>query len=70
MSSTHDGRAAVCQLLREDPDLADAIPVALRAQAITECVAVTARIDRGRSSSNRPLRTIVLRAEDVLKLQR
>jgi CRP/FNR family cyclic AMP-dependent transcriptional regulator len=53
MSSPHDSRAAVCQLLREDPDLADAIPVARRAQAIKECVAATARIDRGRWNSDR-----------------
>jgi CRP/FNR family transcriptional regulator, cyclic AMP receptor protein len=53
MSSTRGSRGPVCQLLREDPDLADAIPVAQRAQAIKDCVAMTVRIDRGRWSSDR-----------------
>jgi hypothetical protein len=53
MSSTRGRRGPICRLLREDPDLADTIPVAQRAQAIQECVAMTVRIDRGHWSSDR-----------------
>jgi CRP/FNR family cyclic AMP-dependent transcriptional regulator len=53
MSSGHSGPSPVCQLLREDPDLADAIPVSRRGQAIQECVATTVRMDRGRWRSDR-----------------
>jgi CRP/FNR family transcriptional regulator, cyclic AMP receptor protein len=37
-----------CQILREDPDLADAVDPALREQAIDECVAEIVRMPRGR----------------------
>jgi CRP/FNR family transcriptional regulator, cyclic AMP receptor protein len=40
-------RSAVCQLLREDPDLAEAIPPPLRPRALEECIAPVARIRRG-----------------------
>ena len=37
----------VCQLLLEDPDLAEAIPEPARSHAIKECIAAVARIQRG-----------------------
>ena len=53
MSSTHGGPATLCHLLDEDPDLAEGIPVALRAQATKDCVAITTRVERGRWSTDR-----------------
>lgn len=44
-------RLARCHVLREDPDLAEAIPAPLRAQAIERCVATTANIASGPWSS-------------------
>ena len=44
------GIATICQLLREDPDLAEAIPAPMRDRAIAECIAPVARIRRGRWS--------------------
>jgi CRP/FNR family cyclic AMP-dependent transcriptional regulator len=48
----HDGHqrsdaVTICQVLREDPDLAEAVDPALRAQAVRECVARTVRLSRG-----------------------
>ena len=40
----------ICHVLREDPDLADAIPLDLRARAIEECIAPAVRLRRGRWS--------------------
>lgn len=49
-----DGRwsnsRTICQLLREDPDLADAVPEASRARAIDELIAPVAHLRRGRWS--------------------
>lgn len=42
---------SVCQVLREDPDLADAIDAAERERAIRDCVAPTVRLPRGRWST-------------------
>jgi CRP/FNR family cyclic AMP-dependent transcriptional regulator len=42
---------AICQVLREDPDLAVAIPPADRDRAIDECTAPALRIRRGRWGS-------------------
>ncbi len=53
VSSGRAGLASVCQLLREDPQLAEAIPLARRGQATQECIALTARMDRGRWHSDR-----------------
>ena len=44
------GVETICQLLREDPDLAEAIPGPMRDRAIGECIAPVARIRRGRWS--------------------
>jgi CRP/FNR family cyclic AMP-dependent transcriptional regulator len=43
------GRAAtaICHVLREDPDLGEAIPSSARSQAIQECIAPMVRIARG-----------------------
>ncbi len=38
----------VCHVLREDPDLAESVPVALRPQAVESCVARTSTIATGR----------------------
>ena len=46
--------AGVCRVLEEDPDLAEAIDPRRRVQAVTECVARTARIARGGWSVPRP----------------
>lgn len=43
----------ICHLLREDFDLAEAIPPAIRERAIIECIAPVARIRRGRWSAER-----------------
>jgi CRP-like cAMP-binding protein len=40
-------RTQSCHVLREDPDLADALDPALRERAIEECVTPTARLPRG-----------------------
>jgi CRP/FNR family transcriptional regulator, cyclic AMP receptor protein len=37
----------ICHVLREDPDLAEAIPPELRARAIDECIAPAVRLRRG-----------------------
>jgi len=47
-------RSPTCQLLREDPDLGEAIPPALWGQALGECIAPVARIARGPWSGERP----------------
>lgn len=41
-------RPSSCQLLREDPDLGEAVSPARRADAVAECTAPTLRIPRGR----------------------
>jgi CRP/FNR family transcriptional regulator, cyclic AMP receptor protein len=41
------GAATVCHVLREDVNLAEAIPVADRDKAIEECIAAAVRIPRG-----------------------
>jgi CRP/FNR family cyclic AMP-dependent transcriptional regulator len=46
--------AETCQLLREDPDLADAIPFQIRQRAIAECVAPVACLRRGRWTGQQP----------------
>jgi CRP/FNR family cyclic AMP-dependent transcriptional regulator len=38
---------SVCHVLREDADLGEAVPPALRAQAVENCVARTTRLSRG-----------------------
>lgn len=47
-------RRTICQLLREDPDLAEAVPDALRERALDECIAPIAHIRRGRWSGENP----------------
>jgi CRP/FNR family cyclic AMP-dependent transcriptional regulator len=44
----------ICQLLVEDPDLAEAVPSDLRARATDECIAPVARLTRGRWTGERP----------------
>ncbi len=44
----------VCQLLVEDPDLAEAIPRSVRGRALRECLAPVARIPRGGWSGHSP----------------
>jgi CRP-like cAMP-binding protein len=46
VSSWHP-EAALCQVLREDPDLAEAIPAPARSLAVQECIAPVVRIRRG-----------------------
>lgn len=43
----------MCHVLREDPDLAEAIPSARRREATAECIAESVRIARGRWSGQR-----------------
>lgn len=40
--------ASACRLLEEDPDLAETVPAAQRAEAIERCVVSTLRVPRGR----------------------
>jgi CRP/FNR family cyclic AMP-dependent transcriptional regulator len=40
--------AALCRLLEEDPDLAEAIAEPRRAEAVSRCIAATMRVPRGR----------------------
>ena len=47
------GRPALCRLLAEDRDLADAVPSALREQAINECLARVVTVRRGEWSPER-----------------
>ncbi len=42
---------SICQVLREDPELAEAVDAAERDRAILECVARTVRLPRGRWST-------------------
>jgi CRP/FNR family cyclic AMP-dependent transcriptional regulator len=42
----------LCQVLREDPDLADAVPAALRQRAIQDCVTRTANVGLGQWNAN------------------
>jgi CRP/FNR family transcriptional regulator, cyclic AMP receptor protein len=51
VSSRGASVGAVCHVLREDPDLAEAIPPTHRERAIDECIAGAVRIRRGRWSS-------------------
>ncbi len=44
----------VCQLLVEDPDLAEAIPRDLQARATQECIAPVERLTRGRWTGEQP----------------
>jgi CRP/FNR family transcriptional regulator, cyclic AMP receptor protein len=44
---------AVCHVLREDADLAEAIPAVDRDKAIEECIAAEVRVPRGRWSGQR-----------------
>ncbi len=45
---------SICRLLREDPDLAEAVPVAIRDRAIDECIATVAHIRRGAWNAHEP----------------
>lgn len=44
----------ICQLLVEDPDLAEAVPTGLRLRAAEECIAPVARLTRGRWNGEHP----------------
>jgi CRP/FNR family cyclic AMP-dependent transcriptional regulator len=44
----------ICQLLVEDPDLAEAVPGELRARATEECIAPVERLPRGRWTGEQP----------------
>jgi CRP/FNR family transcriptional regulator, cyclic AMP receptor protein len=44
----------VCQLLVEDPELAEAVPTDLRVRAAEECIAPVARLTRGRWTGEQP----------------
>jgi CRP/FNR family transcriptional regulator, cyclic AMP receptor protein len=54
MSAALRASPGVCHVLREDPDLLEAIPVANRAAAVDECIAELARLARGRWSGEWP----------------
>jgi CRP/FNR family transcriptional regulator, cyclic AMP receptor protein len=47
--SSHPGPATLCHVLREDPELAEAIPDARRRQAIDECTATELYLPAGRT---------------------
>ena len=53
MSVPRRSPVTVCHVLREDPDLAEAIPPARRQQASQECIARVVRIARGRWNAQR-----------------
>ena len=53
MTVREDSAARICHVLREDPDLAAAIPPEVRGRAIDECIAATVRLRRGRWSGER-----------------
>jgi CRP-like cAMP-binding protein len=53
MRSTRERFATICHVLREDPDLAEAIPPPARKHAIEECIAPAVRLRRGRWSGER-----------------
>jgi hypothetical protein len=45
--------ASICHILREDPDLAEAVPATDRGDALRECIAPVARMRPGRWSWSR-----------------
>lgn len=48
-ASSRPGRLSLCHVLREDPELAEAIPAARRQQAIEECTAPEIYVPAGRT---------------------
>jgi len=54
MAAPWSGSHPICQLLREDPDLAEAVPDAYRARATDELIAPVAHLRRGRWSGEQP----------------
>jgi CRP/FNR family transcriptional regulator, cyclic AMP receptor protein len=50
MSASEEPMARICHVLREDADLAEAIPPDVRQRAIEECIAPAVRLRRGRWS--------------------
>jgi CRP/FNR family cyclic AMP-dependent transcriptional regulator len=53
-SSTSSSVVRIAQILRADPDLAEAIPAERREQAISECIAPITALRRGRWSGAEP----------------
>lgn len=53
MSRTREPITTMCHVLREDPDLAEAIPASERERAVAECIAPAVRLTRGRWSGER-----------------
>jgi CRP-like cAMP-binding protein len=51
MTALRHTSTEICQVLREDPDLAEAVPVEYRARAMEECIAPIIRLRRGRWST-------------------
>jgi hypothetical protein len=49
-ASASPGSSALCHVLREDPELSEAIPIARRQQAIEECTAAEIHIATGRGA--------------------
>lgn len=54
MTPSGRDKRRLCRLLREDPDLAEAVPESLRGAAIDECLAPVARLFRGHWSGEEP----------------
>jgi CRP-like cAMP-binding protein len=54
MIASREPLVTICQLLLEDPDLAEAIPPDVRVRAVEECIAPVARLPRGRWSGEQP----------------
>ncbi len=54
MSAPGSGSRMICQLLREDPELAEAVPEATRARATDELIAPVTHLRRGRWSGEQP----------------
>lgn len=48
-ASSHPGATTLCHVLREDPELAEAIPVSRRRQAIDECAVTELYLPAGRT---------------------
>jgi CRP/FNR family transcriptional regulator, cyclic AMP receptor protein len=53
VSVSREPLLTICHVLREDPDLAEAIPPDARQRAIDECIAPAFRLSRGRWSGER-----------------
>jgi hypothetical protein len=52
MIASREAMLTICHVLRDDPDLAEALPPELRERAVDECIAPAVRLRRGRWSGH------------------